>query len=93
MSQKLKVLVPASVSSDTQRKWTDVICICGSDCDAWRRRCDGVGETVEDLLRIQDTLNEHDDYYILQWHTLPSCLCLVEPSFNETIIYYQHKDT
>lgn len=40
--------------------------MCGSDCDAWRRRCDGVGETVEDLLRIQDTLNEHDDHYILQ---------------------------
>lgn len=46
------------------------------------------GDTVGDLFQIDGTLNQHGYHTILQWHAIPSCLCLVEPSF----IFQQDND-
>ena len=39
------------------------------------------GDTVGDLFKIEDTLNQHGYHSILQRHAIPSCLRLVGPSF------------
>ncbi|KAG7276943.1 hypothetical protein CRUP_010263 [Coryphaenoides rupestris] len=39
------------------------------------------GDTVGDLFKIPDTLNQHGYHSIMQQHAIPSGLCVVGPSF------------
>ena len=65
---------------ETQSRWTDDLCMCvptmkhGGGVMVWG--CFS-GDTVCDLFRIQDPLNQHDYLSILQWYVIPSGLRLV----------------
>ena len=56
---------------ETQRRWTDDLCMCGSYREAWRRRCDGALLVTRSVIyySIQGTLNQHGCHSILQqWY-------------------------
>ena len=61
---------------ETQSRWTDDLCMCGSHREAQRRMVWGffAGDTVCDLFRIQGTLNQYDCHSILQRYAIPSTL-------------------
>ncbi|CDQ89727.1 unnamed protein product [Oncorhynchus mykiss] len=54
--------------------------MCGSHCEKWRWRCDGVGcfasDTICALFRIEGTLNQHGYHSILQQYAIPFGLLL-----------------
>ena len=62
--------------------------MCGSHCEARRRRCDGAFLVTLSLFRFQGTLNQHGYHSILQRYAIPSGLRLVGLSF----VFQQEKD-
>ena len=59
--------------------------MCSSHCEAWRRRF--AGDPVNDLFRIQGTLNKHGYHSILQRYAIPSGLCLVGLIFDYHLFF------
>ena len=52
--------------------------MCGSNREAWRRRCEGaLLVTLSDLFRFQGPLNQHGYHNILQQYAIQSGLRLV----------------
>ena len=69
-----------------QKRWTDRLYMRGGGgVMVWGYFA---GDTVGDLFKIEDTLNQHGYHSILQWHAILSGSCLVGPSF----IFVQDND-
>ena len=57
---------------ETQSRWTEDLCMCGSHHEAWRRRCDvALLVTLSDLFIIQGILNQDGYHSILQRCAIP----------------------
>ena len=78
MSPNLRFLVPTTCLCETQSRWTDDLCMCGSHREAWRRSCDVWGCFAGiAVFRIQGTLNQHGYHSNMQRYAIPSGLRLV----------------